>query len=172
MDEMSSTYDGEPSEYASYDNHRPLMQMDYEAKVVKHAFWILVFAGCFVWTLVQAGHWGWGIGVGIFAIAACFGTVMNYRAESVLIFKDGMLVSYVEGFDTKRSWRQLPWGSVLHLDFSDRSFRIATAKDSATHGRVYSYLGKLDRKDKTERVNELKSLQHRGDIPPTLRIVE
>jgi hypothetical protein len=98
---------------------------------------------------------------------------MQFTIDRVRILKDGVFATYlIVPWNGKPAWRQFPWSSILHLDLSDGNFRVATTKESSSYGHVYTYMGKMDKKEKTKLVNELKSLQQRGDIPSTVRIVD
>jgi hypothetical protein len=107
------------------------------------------------------------------AIGSLVDPVLKFSDDRVRIFKDGVLASQHQfPWNGKQAWKQLPWSAILHLDLSDRYFRIATTNESSSRGHVFSYMGKMDRKEKAKLINELKSLLQRGDIPSTVRIVE
>lgn len=172
---MNEAYDvrGETSEYDSREKHRPLLDLEFKKALGRRILHTIIFGAVVVWGLTSAGHGWWAAAAVVVAIVSLIYPIMDFTYDRVRIFKDGILTSYLHfPWNGKPSWNQFPWDAILHLDLSDGYFRIATTSESSSHGHVFCYMGKIDRKEKGKLINELKSLQQRGDIPSTLRIVE
>lgn len=171
MEEMRCN-SGDLSEYDSYENHKPLIDREFESKLAEPILSRIALGVIVALVLIANDHEWWAAAAGVLAIVASFGTVMERRANRVRVFKEGVLADEFKTPGTQRSWKQLPWSAILHLDLSKGSFKIATTKNSSFYNSIYTYLDKMERAEKTKLINELKSLQQRGDIPSTVRIVE
>lgn len=172
---MNEAYDitGGTSEYDSREKHRPLLDLEFKKALGRRILHTLFYGAVVAGMLIALGHGWWAPAAVAVAIGSLVDPVMRFSEDRVRIFKDGILTSYL-GFPWKGkpSWNQFPWDAILHLDLSDGYFQIATTTESDSHGHVFCYMGKIDRKEKAKLINELKSLQQRGDIPVTVRIVE
>jgi hypothetical protein len=172
MNEANGFGSGEPSQYDDHDKHRPLLDLEFKKGLGGRVIGTIFIGVVVVWGLIINKQGWWALGAAVVAIGSLVEPVMQFTIDRVRILKDGVFATYlIVPWNGKPAWRQFPWSSILHLDLSDGNFRVATTKESSSYGHVYTYMGKMDKKEKTKLVNELKSLQQRGDIPSTVRIV-
>ncbi|MFL6634197.1 MAG: hypothetical protein ACJ8HJ_17980 [Massilia sp.] len=173
MNDANDVLGRQMPEYAYYEKHKPLLDLDFKKSVGGRVVLTMIIGSLIVLRLVGNGHGWWAIGVAVFLIGSIVEPVVSLTIDRVRIFRDGILATYVQfPWNGKPAWRQFPWSVVLHLDLSDAQFQIATTRESSSYGHVYSYMRKMNRKEKAKLINEFKSLQQRGDIPSTVRIVE
>jgi hypothetical protein len=160
------------SPYDSHQEYTPLVDLHFKKIWSVRALLTIVLGAQIVLALISTSHYWWAAAAAVVAIGTFVFFILDYTVDRVRIFKDGILASH-HGvpWRGKWGWKQFPWDIILHLDFSDKYFRIATVKDSRSHGHIFSYMGKMDKKEKNKLINDLKSHQQRGDIPSTIRFI-
>lgn len=176
MIESRSALSSEPSEASERDSdemHRPLLDLQVESKIMGRVLSGIIAGALIAWALIATNHGWWAAAIPVFIVAGGAGLVSELKADRIRIFKDGILASRINTYGDKNPfWIKLPWSVILHLDLTDRSLQIASTLDFSTHGRVFSYLEEISREEKAKLINDLKSLQQRGDIPCMVRIIE
>lgn len=161
------------SEYESYEKYTPLIDLQFKKGLTLNTILTLIIGAGIVLSLVSTQHYWWSALAVAITIGSCFVQLLDYTPDRVRIFKDGILASRHQiPWNGTWAWKQYPWSAILHIDLSERYFRIATIKESRSYGHVYTYMGKMEKKDKIKLINELKSHQQRGDIPSTVRFIE
>lgn len=161
------------SEYDSHENHTPLISLEFKKGLDLNVIFTMIFGFMIVLSLASTHHYWWAALAAVITIGSLFVQLLSYTPDRVRIFREGILVSHHQmPWTGKWAWKQYPWNVILHLDLSEKYFRLATIKESRSYGHTYTYMGKMDKTEKKKLINELKSLQQRGDIPPSIRFVE